>query len=767
MKFSWLLAIITLLGGAAVAQDRPDPPEDVFRYAVFDAGDAIEIDWFIEDGAYMYRDAFGFSSGDKAIQFSDVEFPKAETHTDDFLGEQAIYRESVLIRIPYTSAGPRPANLAVTIDSRGCLDSGFCYAPVRWIETVSMKPAEPATASTGALDFSSLGSSGADEFPEPDEVFFPNVYVVDGNTLEIGMQIEPGYYVYRDKVSVAIGSGPARAISLELPKGKDKYDQFFGDQEVYYDGFVGTVELARGVADGADVEIAFGYQGCADAGLCYVPLTRTLTASLPTVDAIQDLSVVPTTAIRDPAGGEDSAAASTVAAATAPPVNAPVSEQGRLASIIKESSLWAMIAVFFGAGLALAFTPCVLPMIPILSGIIAGEGDNVSTSKGFTLSLAYVMGMALVYTAAGIAAAALGLQLQATFNQPWVLFLFAGLFVILAISMFGAFELQMPSSIQSRLAGVSGNQKGGTYVGAFIMGALSSLIVTACVAPPLVAALTVIGQTGDMVRGGSALFAMSLGMGAPLLLVGASAGQLLPRAGMWMEKVKGAFGFMMLALAIWMLSRALPGEITLALWAVLVFMAGVFLGGLTSLGPDSSISQRLGKGFGSLGLIYGVLLLLGSLTGGSNPLQPLASVNLGGGAAVEKEEHLEFMRIKTVADLDREVARAAAQGKTAMLDFYADWCVSCLEMEAFTFTDADVHATLENTVLLQADVTANDDADQELLGRFGVFGPPTIIFFGTDGQQRHGYEVVGFMKAEAFASHVREAFAAGAVTAAN
>jgi thiol:disulfide interchange protein DsbD len=272
-----------------------------------------------------------------------------------------------------------------------------------------------------------------------------------------------------------------------------------------------------------------------------------------------------------------------------------------------------------------------------------------------------------------------------------------------------------------------------------------------------VATLTVIGQTGDMLRGGIALFAMSLGMGAPLLLVGASAGELLPKAGGWMDKVKGAFGFMMLGLAIWMLSRILPGEITLALWAVLVFMAGVFLGGLTSLGVDSTAGQKLGKGFGALALIYGVLLLLGSLTGGTNPLTPLKSVNLGGGASATKEEHLEFVRIKTVDDLDREIAAAAAAGKSTMLDFYADWCVSCKEMEAFTFTDSDVLASLGNTVALQADVTKNDEADQALLARFGVFGPPTIIFFGTDGIQREGYEVVGFMNAEKFASHVQTA----------
>jgi thiol:disulfide interchange protein DsbD len=300
-------------------------------------------------------------------------------------------------------------------------------------------------------------------------------------------------------------------------------------------------------------------------------------------------------------------------------------------------------------------------------------------------------------------------------------------------------------------------------IGAFVMGALSSLIVTACVAPALIAALTVIAQTGDVLRGGSALFAMSLGMGAPLLLVGAAQGKLLPKAGAWMVAVKNAFGFMMLGLAVWMLSRILPGAVTMLLWAVLVLMTGVFMGGLTTLTTDSSGVQKIGKGFGFLAIIYGVILLLGALTGGSNPLKPMASISFGGGTLVTEQQHaLPFQRIKTVDDLDREVATAASQGKTALLDFYADWCVSCKEMEAYTFTDSDVQAALSNTIWLQADVTANDDADQLLLERFGVFGPPTIIFFGADGNQRHGYEVVGYMKAEVFVEHVQRAFAVSA-----
>ena len=443
-----------------------------------------------------------------------------------------------------------------------------------------------------------------------------------------------------------------------------------------------------------------------------------------------------------------------------------VSEQDRLAGLITGSSLWLVIATFFGAGLLLALTPCVLPMVPILSGIIAGEGDDVSPGRGFSLALSYVMGMALVYTAAGIAAAAIGVQLQAVFNQPWVLTVFAGLFVFLALGMFGLFELQMPSAIQTKLSTISGQQKSGTMVGAFIMGALSSLIVTACVAPPLVATLTVIGQTGDMVKGGTALFALSLGMGAPLLLVGASAGKLLPKAGMWMVAVKNAFGFMMLGLAIWMLSRILPGTVVLALWAVLIFMAGVFLGGLTGLTPESPASAKLGKGFGLLAVIYGAVLLVGSLAGSDSLLRPLGGIASGGsGAVVAEHRGLDFERIKTVDDLDRALASAAASGKTAMLDFYADWCVSCIEMEEFTFTDAGVQAALADSILLQADVTANDDADQALLQRFGVFGPPTIIFFDKNGVQRHGYEVVGYMKAPAFTAHVNQALANSAVTA--
>ncbi len=744
MKNSTLLIQILLLGAVGLLStvyaqdDEPLRPAEAYQYVVNDTGDAIEVDWAIEDGYYLYRKKMSYASNTPGVVLGEAEMPEGLDHEDEFFGKQQIYRDHFFVRVPYTVTGDRPESMEFVLKSQGCADMGLCYPPQTWTETITLRQ---AASTSPKLDLGSVGSLGG-EFLPVDEAFKPILIPVDGNTVEVSWQITPGYYLYKAKISVTTNSDDVQLGQLDLPQGEMKYDEFFGESEVYHDDVFAKLPLARATPEAMDLEIDVSYQGCADDGLCYPPTTRTLNIALPMATSIGDFAAMPASA-------------------------APVSEQAFLAKVITGSSLWVAAGTFFIIGLGLAFTPCVLPMVPILSGIIAGEGDDVSSMRGFTLALSYVMGMALVYTAAGIAAAAAGLQLQATFNQPWILILFAGLFVVLAIGMFGAYDLQMPSSIQSKLSGVSGNQKSGTMIGAFVMGALSSLIVTACVAPALIAALTVMAQTGDMLRGGSALFAMSMGMGAPLLLVGAAQGKLLPKAGTWMVAIKSGFGFMMLGLAIWMLSRILPGSMTLALWAVLVFMGGVFMGGLTSIGTDSSPSQKLGKGFGFLAIVYGLLLFLGSLTGGTNPLQPLASVNFGGVSGGAAEEHeLAFVRIKTVDDLDREIASAASQGKTTMLDFYADWCVSCKEMEAYTFTDAGVQAALSNTVLLQADVTVNDDEDRELLDRFGVFGPPTIIFFGADGQQRHGYEVVGYMKAEAFTEHLQRAFSTSATMSA-
>ena len=717
--------LLTFLANPVAAVDPADilRPEVAFQYEATDEGDALRVDWTIEPGYYLYKKKLSFSIAADGVQLAAYVLPDGLDHYDEFFGEQQVYRERFSVTLPYTSVGARPKSVELTVKSQGCADLGICFPPQTWTRTVALMSA--AVEGDKSI-VGQLLADGQREVLPVDEAFRPYVFVIDGNTLEVSWQITPGYYLYKAKLAVSTASDKIQLGKLALPAGVMKYDEFFGESEVYTENVFARLPFARATPEEISFKLQLDFQGCAEVGVCYPPTTRMLSVDLPAASAAGNL-------------GE------------------PVTEQGRLTRLIAEGSLALVLATFFGAGLLLAFTPCVLPMVPILSGIIAGEGRDVSAYRGFTLSLSYVLGMALVYTVAGIAFAAAGQQAQAVFQQPWIIITFAGLFVVLALSMFGLFELQMPSAIQSRLAAISGRQKSGTMIGAFVMGALSSLIVTACVAPPLVATLTVISQTGDIVRGGLALFAMSLGMGMPLLVVGTSAGKLLPKAGSWMEATKTAFGFMMLGLTVWMLSRILPGQITLGLWGVLVFMAGIFMGALTSLGPAAGKMRLAGKGLGLLALLYGAILLVGAFLGGHDPFRPLDNLRLAGSEQAADHQGLKFTRIKTVDDLDNALAEAAAQSRTAMLDFYADWCVSCKEMEAYTFTEAAVQVALADTVLLQADVTANDDEDQALLQRFGVFGPPTIIFFDEKGKQREGYEVVGYMRSDDFVAHVEKA----------
>jgi thioredoxin:protein disulfide reductase len=431
-----------------------------------------------------------------------------------------------------------------------------------------------------------------------------------------------------------------------------------------------------------------------------------------------------------------------------------VSEQDRIASVLANSGIWVIVAAFFGFGLLLAFTPCVFPMIPILSGIIAGQGPNITTRKAFVLSLVYVLAMALTYTVVGVLAGLFGANLQAAFQNPWVLTSFALIFVLLALSMFGFYELQLPSSLQSKLAEISNKQEGGTLIGVAIMGLLSALIVGPCVAPPLFGALIYISQTGDAVLGGVALFALSMGMGAPLIAIGTSAGKLLPRAGAWMDAVKAVFGVTLLGVAIFMLERILPPAVAMLLWGLLLICSAVYMGALSQLPQGASGWSKLWKGIGVFLLIYGALMLLGAAAGGKDTVQPLRGLAVGGAGGGVAEA--SFTRVKTVEDLDREVAKAGVLGKPVMLDFYADWCVTCKELERYTFSDPTVIAEMSRFVLLKADVTANDAEDQALMqGRFGIPGPPAILFFDTTGNELKGYRLVGFKSADAFVEHLR------------
>ena len=588
-------------------------------------------------------------------------------------------------------------------------------------------PAASAPATPGGMDAVMKGSRAqADNFLPVDQAFRFDALADGSDRLRLNWEIAEGYYLYRSRIKISTSAGNVQLGTPQMPAGQVKNDEYFGRQEIYHHELVVTVAVARSAGGALEVPLQVSYQGCAEAGLCYPPQTKTVTVQL---------------------SGGTGASGSTGTAAPDSPASGADHDQNWFASQLRDDSPLVMIGLFYLVGLGLAFTPCVLPMVPILSGIIFGGGKSPSTGRAFSLSVSYVLGMALTYTAAGVACAAAGKQVQALFQQWWVLALFAALFVALALSMFGLFTLQMPVAVQTRLANVSNRQTAGSYGGVAVMGALSALIVTTCVGPALVGALLFISQTGQLFRGGAALFAMSIGMGTPLLAVGASGGRLLPKAGPWMDLVKKLFGVMMLAVAVWMLARILPERMVLVLWAVPALVLGWLLWSEMRGRSAPIFGLRIA---GTVAALYGVALLAGAAFGATDPLAPLP-------VFAAKTRELPFRTIHTLADLDREVAQAKAQGRSVLLDFSADWCTSCKEMERYTFTDPGVQQALKSTVLLRANVTENNADDQALLKHFGIFGPPTIAFYGSDGTERSQYRVVGYMKADAFAARTRAA----------
>ncbi|MCF6354831.1 MAG: protein-disulfide reductase DsbD [Candidatus Polarisedimenticolaceae bacterium] len=596
---------------------------------------------------------------------------------------------------------------------------------------------------------SSLKFGSSDEPLRVEEAYQFSAEVAGPQQLRLLWQIADETYLYYDKIQLQLIDADGVSIgNYGLPEPLVKQDALridgtIGELPVYYDGIELLVPLNRSSTAATTIELEVKYQGCADIGICYPPVTERITLELPAVAALAATTATPSDT---PDSTPPAAAGEEI-----------VAEQDRLANILISESIWLVLAVFFGAGLALALTPCVFPMIPILSGIIAGQGEKITQSRGFILSLVYVLAMAITYTLIGIAAGLLGGNLQVAFQDPWILSAFVAVFIFLALSMFGFYELQLPHRLQTKLTEMSNRQRRGSLIGVAIMGFLSALIVGPCVAPPLAAALIVIGQTGDWVRGGISLFALSMGMGTPLLILGASAGKLLPKVGPWMNAVKAVFGVGLLAVAIVMLERIIPSSIAMALWGILLVVSAIYMGALRTLPIEASGWDHLWKGLGVVLMIYGALMLVGTAAGGKDTVQPLRGLGLGATTSAAPA-HVEFKRIKSVADLDRELAAASAQGRPVMLDFYADWCVSCKEMERYTFSDPKVIRVLANYQLLQADVTAYDDADKALIeGRFGLPGPPGIIFYDRKGQERRNHRLIGFMSADEFAAHAERA----------
>ncbi len=572
----------------------------------------------------------------------------------------------------------------------------------------------------------SLFGGGKPTFLAPDAAFGLEVSVRDSQTLIASFKIAPDYYLYRDKISFTVASGNAKLVKLDLPAGEMKHDPNLGDLLVFHQSFQAAISLAR--ADGAPQNLTLDatYQGCSEKGLCYPPINKSLTIALPAVEKAQPYSTLTDGA--PSAGGLES-------------------DGSQIAKLFKQGSFWLIVSFFFGAGLLLAFTPCMFPMVPILSGIIVGRGHHITHLHGFILSLAYVLGMAITYAAVGVAAGFSGTLLSNAMQTPLALGSFAVAFVLLALSMFGLYELQLPAALQSRLTTTSNKLHGGHLSGVFVMGALSAIIVGPCVAAPLAGALLYIGQTHDAVLGGAALFSMALGMGVPLLLIGASAGTLLPRAGAWMESVKRFFGVLLLALAIWIVAPVIPVATQMILWSALLVLSAIYLGALDALPHTAKGLHKFGKGIGILALLLGIAYLVGALSGARDPLRPLGALG-SASAQGEAASALPFTRVRTSAELDARIAQA--RGKVVMLDYYADWCVSCKEMERFTFSDPRVQAKLKNVVLLQADVTANGADDKTLLQRFQLFGPPAILFFDPQGREISDFRVTGYQNAVQF-----------------
>ena len=610
-----------------------------------------------------------------------------------------------------------------------------------------------ACALVAAAGLASTASRAADaEFLDPQDAFRGSARVVAADAIELRIDIAPGYHLYRERI--AITAEGASLAAVDLPRGRVQFDTNLGQSVEVLEG---ALRMRVAVIKAPDAfRVRATYQGCADRGLCYPPESAEIVAGakggvLQNAAWQNDGSTS-----REPAAPSGIPSPPPTVATTALPTadsGAALpgdggSAAGRVGSALRSGRLATIAAVFVVAGLLLSFTPCVLPMIPILSSIIVGAGTPVSRRRGFTLALAYSLGMAVVYTALGIAAGLLGEGLAAALQNPWVLGAFALILATLAVSMFGAFTVQMPGFVQSRLSAGSGRLAGGRHAAVFAMGGLSALILGPCVAAPLAGALIFISQTRDVIVGGVALFSLAIGMSVPLLLVGLSAGTLLPRAGAWMNHVKTFFGVLLLGVALWLVAPVLPVPATMAIIGIGLLLAAACLDPFAPVASVAGRSRGLRAGAALVLAVFGVTQVVGALSGGSSVTQPLRQFAADRDAAPGREPTPRaFQRIRSVAELEAALRGA---GRPVMLDFYADWCVSCKEMEHLTFSDATVRPRMQNALLLQADVSANSDADRALLKRFRLFGPPGIVFFDDTGREREEARVIGFVPAPKF-----------------
>ena len=586
------------------------------------------------------------------------------------------------------------------------------------------------------------------KFLMPDEAFMPSAKVVNGSSVEATMKLGDKIYIYQEQFGFSIkGDSPLQIVNTEIANSAVDHD----GEMVYLEDITAVISFSKSAAAAQKetITLVMNYQGCSEAGLCYEPSTKEFTLEIETTSLALG---VPLAALSNNTASEKSSAASDDDAFG-------TSETDEIVEALKGGSVWSILAIFFGIGVVLSLTPCIFPMIPILSSIIVSQGENISAKRGFMLSLVYVIAMAVAYSIAGVLAGIFGENLQVLLQNEWAIGGFALVFVALALSMFGFYEIGLPASWQSKLSSASdsASSKGG-FVGVAVMGFLSALIVGPCVAPGLAGALIYIGQTGNAMLGGAALFVMSIGMGLPLLFIGAGAGKFMPRPGGWMDTLTHVFGAVMLAIAIWMLSRIIPDTATMILWAIFFMFSAVYMGALEPLEAGKRGWHALTKAIGVLFMIYGALLFSGALSGSISMFTPLdqftnKSTTVVQGEATTAISSTNWNIIHSNAELDAILA--ANKDKTVMLDFSAEWCSSCKEMEHITFADAGVKAKMSEFILVQADVTANSEDERALTKRFGLFGPPGILFF-IDSQEIKNARIIGYQPPEKFLTHLNK-----------
>lgn len=775
---SWRAATVTLCLVAptyayAAHTQLPEPellePDKAFVLStrVLDA-QTLEARWEIADGYYMYRDKFRFEAVDNTVVLKAPVFPAGKLKDDPLFGPVVSYIGEVAVQLPFLRRNPDAGGARLRITAQGCNEPvGVCYPPITKEVNYELPPTAGTLARAATARITSLqslrdlvgGGDAAREFLPPDQAFVLEIERSDAAQLRARFVIADGYYLYRDKTLFALTepSGlPADAVKLGdyvLPPGKPKVDEYFGKTEVYYHGLELGLPLSGVWTRTAELQLHATYQGCADQGICYPPIKKRFALTMD-ANGITTVTAVTTDGDASPTASPGSAVAT------------PTTPVDRDTTTAATGGFLLAVLGAFATGLLLTFTPCVLPMIPIVSGIIVGQADKEITKlRGGALSATYVLGTAVTYTAIGAVAGATGDQLQAYFQNAWAIALLATVFVAMALSMFGLYELRMPSFIQSRVHARVQGLRGGTLTGVFLLGLASALIVGACVSPLLISVLSAAIVSKDPLLGAAIMFTMALGMGVILIAVGLGASVLLPKAGAWMERVKQVFGVLLLAVAIYLLGF-IPQVPVLLLWGAFFIVVAVYLGATQTLPSAANGWRYLWKGVGTFLLIWGILALIGGFTGSRDLLRPLPATlsTLGlnpvtGSATVPMESPQLFVRISTVKALDEHLDAARRAGRPVLIDYYADWCTDCLRMESTTFADPRVRQALsDHFVLVQLDVTdAFSPETAALKQRFGVYGPPATLFLSASGEERRELRFYGYRSADVFLAIVRQA----------